>query len=465
MVQTLNDVFGAGPSNSSPAGQMLDPELYTPQDMEENFEDFPQQPFKDPRQPTQVRVAAAGRGVPVPAKAPEMSENLDAEAVPPMPERGERSPNMQQGPLVQQQDSRYQDVTNVIMADVITGGLLPWIQASADVATGRVPVERFDEARMEHEKRIEELKAGHQNIVSGAEKAMPFLSGLGIGLLKPARTVVGTAGRAAAVGGAEGAVQGFTGADPELASTDPKRLEGAVAQSAQSAVLGAVGGALPGAASAGKGMVDRRAARVAAEDEQARKFAERQARAQKAKQTKQTRERQKQLAADEQRRDDQLISRFESYRNPLGEPTKRWKENRNILNEHPEHAFREQARRDATLESFSRNTNLSPVSLLQKLRGKDLPRTTPQERSLYQQLQEVDESWQAVRRRGTGVKNATDAAEPTGNSPGPTPASGGPAAKPAAGGRSRKPAAASPSRKPGDEPIRTPRKPQRDDPY
>lgn len=474
-MQTLNDALGLGQPKSQPIGEMAPMDIYTPPDVEDIFNERPE-PFKDPRRPTRVEYADASGSVPLPTRAPDASQIRDDPEAVPMPERGERSPNMFKGPLIQPNDSRYVDTTNVIVADTILGGLLPWVQAVADVATGRVPVEQMDAARMEHEKRIEELKSGHPNVVSAAEKAMPFLSGLGLGIMKPARTVAGTVGRGMAVGGVEGAVQGFTSGDPEMSSADPDRLTNAVAGGATSAVLGGFGASLPAAAAEGKAMLGRRAARIEREDAAAAASEKRRLAAEKRQATKAANERRKALEESERKRDDQLVSRFESYREVTGTPVERWKQNRESLNTQPEAVFKAQAARNATLDDFSRMVNLPPVAILQKLRGKEIKLETPQERSLYKQLEEVEESWQAVRRRGTKVEpNA-----PASPNAGPPAASAAATAKPksaaarpdAAAGKPRggtkrtrtKPAPAAPEpRKPGDESIRVPRKPQRDD--
>lgn len=470
-MQTLNDVLGTPkPQAGSPVGEMVPMDLYGPADVEEIFQD-PREKFKDPRQPTQVRTAAMGAGsVPVPSRPPEMSQNRDdlEGDVPPMPERGERSPAMHTGPLVSPNDSRYSDVNNLIVGDVITGGLLPWIQATADLASGRIPVERFDEARQEHERRIEELKAGHSHVVQAAEKAMPFLSGLGIGLLKPAKTVAGTIGRGAAVAGAEGFVQGATSGPVEEPSFSSTRLGQGVGQAAENAALGGFGAALPGGAKEAKDMLGRRADRIAREDEAAASAAARRAKSQKTQQTKQTRLAEKQRADAEKAKDDKLVERFKSYRDVVGKPVKDWKEKRNLLNEHPEIVFKAQAKMNPDLADFSRQVNLPPVAILNKLRGAKIKPETAQEKILQQQLEEIDESWQAVRRRGSSDAPATST---TGNSAGPAAASAGAAGKPAktpsgrpgAGSKRGSTKSAPAPRKPGDEPIRVPSKPNRSD--
>jgi hypothetical protein len=473
-MQTLNDALGLQqPDKGAPMGEMAPMDLYGPSDVEEIFRE-PRPGLVQPK-PMQVRTADASGQVPLPERAPDVSQYRDTDSeIPPMPERGERSPEMFKGPLIQPNDSRYTDTSNLVVADVIMGGLLPWVQATADLASGRIPIEQFDNARIEHEKRIEEIKAGHPQLVGAAEKALPFLSGLGIGVIKPAKTVMGTVGRGAAVAGAQGAVQGYTSGDPEMSSGDPERLGNAIGEGATSAVLGGFGASLPAAASEGKAMLGRRAARIERED-QASAAAEKNRLATEKRQA--TTERNKQIKARalaEKQRDDQLVERFQSYRDVMGKPVKDWKVKRDLLNNHPDKVFEAQARMNATVEDFSRQVNLPPVAILQKLRGQELKLSTPQERSLYKQLEEIEESWQAVRRRGMKMESKTDAPAPAASAdPGPSgnPASGSakPAATPGAAGagtrpkRTRSKPTPAPERRPGDEPIRTPIKPNRSD--
>src|SRR5688572_11912360 len=143
--------------------------------------------------------------------------------------------------LVGPDDSRYSDPSWTVMLDTIIGGLTPWLAATIDVAQGRVPSENFDAARMQHQQKIDEIKAQNPQFVEAAEKAAPFVTGLLTGIAKPAQTAMGTAGRGAAAGGAMGAVQGYTGADPELSSTDTDRVVSAAGGAARGATMGAAG--------------------------------------------------------------------------------------------------------------------------------------------------------------------------------------------------------------------------------
>jgi hypothetical protein len=405
MAGTLNDALGLQEPRGAPAGEMAPMDVYMPQDVEEIFR-APGEKLPMP-DPMQVRVADASGSVPLPARAPEMFQNRNdsEDETVPLPERGERSPEMFKGPLVSPNDSRYSDVNNLIVGDVITGGALPWIQAVADLASGRIPIEQFDAARQEHEKRIEEIKAGHANVVTAAEKAMPFLSGLGIGMLKPARTIAGTVGRGAAVAGAEGFVQGATSGPIEEPTLSGERLGRGIGGAAEGAALGGLGAALPGGAKETKEMLGRRADRIAKEDAVAATAAAKKAASAKTQQTKAAKLRQKQLADEEVAKDKMLVDRFKTYRNVAGEPAADWKEKRHLLNEGPESVFKAQAQMNADLSEFSQNVNLPPVAILNKLRGANIKPETPQERILYNQLQEVEESWLAVRRRGTTGSN------------------------------------------------------------
>lgn len=408
-MRTLNDALGLEQPNmtGAPAGEMVPMDIYGPSDVEEIFKD-PREGLPQPK-PMQVRTADASGNVPVPMRAPEMSQNRDgSEESPPLPERGERSEQMFKGPLVSPNDSRYSDVNNLIVGDVITGGALPWIQAVADLASGRIPIEQFDAARQEHERRIEEIKAGHSNVVQAAEKALPLLSGLGIGMLKPAKTIAGTVGRGMAVGGAEGFVQGATSGPIEEPTLSGERVGRGVGGAAEGAALSGFGAALPGGTKEAKDMLGRRAERIAREDEAAARAAARRASAAKSKQTRETRLRQKQMEEANKIKDDRLVERFESYRTVPGRPVKDWKEKRSLLNEHPEIIFKAQAKMNPDVADFAKQVNLPPVAILNKLRGAKINVETPQEKILQQQLLEIDESWQAVRRRGASTPSTSE---------------------------------------------------------
>jgi hypothetical protein len=460
------DQYEQAPASAAPPPAVR-PDYMDPSDAEQEFntETPPSwnQPIPGSRmQPTQV--ASADNAVPLPERAPAV-QNSDSEA-PPMPERGERSPTMQRGPFVQQTDSRYSDSANVIIADTILGGMLPWIQAATDIAMGRAPAEQFDNVRMEHEQRIEALKSENQGLVKGAENALPLLSGLGLSMLKGPKTIAGGVARGAAVGGAQGAAQGFTSGDPAEPTMSSNRVANAVGGATKGAALGAVGGALPPtatkfkdaynaskaatAAAAKKQDIQSRAAATKAKNAEAKRVAE-----------------VKKMRADEERaRDDQLVSKFKSYRQQPETAVKKWAQNREMLQTDPVDAFKQQAAFEPTLESFSRVVNLSPAAISQRLYGKGIKPETPAERRLWEQIQEVDMAWQAHRRR-TGTNDAGSNSSAGGNGPKSRPESA-PAKHPAgsatgsAGSRSRsksKPAGS--ERKPGDEPIRVPTKPQR----
>lgn len=427
--------FGELPQAAPPLGgpPPVRPDFMDPSDVEGEFNSEPQpnagQPI--PRGlTTPVELADASGSVPLPERSPAVSENLDT---PPMPERGERAPGFNAGPLVPANDSRYQDKSNIVIADVVMGGALPWIQAVADIALGRAPIERFDDVRREHEERIEALKSENPALVGAAENALPFLQGLGLGMMKPARTVAGAVGRGAAVGGATGAVQGATGGDPAEPTLSSERLAGAVGGAAKGAALGAVGSALPAGVAKGQEALAGRAAAKATADATAKATAQTEAAAKAKKAAKDKAALIKQRATEEKTRDDQLLSRFKSFRQVTGEPNKAWKENRRTLSADPQLAFRRQAGFEPSLESFSKMTNLPPVAIMQRLYGKGIKPETPGEMRLWDQLSEVDQAWQAARRRG--VVNDNGGSNPTASAgaAGPKSKSGPAAAERAAG--------------------------------
>lgn len=417
----LNEQLPGGVPTGAPPPSVR-PDYMDPSDVEGEFNAEPQpntgQPI--PRGlTTPVELADSSGSVPLPSRGQTDVQNLDT---PPMPERGERAPGFTTGPLVPQNDSRYQDKSNIVIADVVMGGALPWIQAVADIALGRAPIERFDDVRREHEERIEALKSENPALVGAAENALPFLQGLGLGMMKPARTIAGAAARGATVGGATGAVQGATGGDPAEPTLSSERLAGAVGGAAKGAALGAVGSALPAGVAKGQEALAGRAAAKATADATAKATAQTEAAA-KAKAAAQDKAKLiKQRAAEEKTRDDQLLSRFKSFRQVTGEPSKAWKENRKTLADDPELAFRKQAQFEPTLDSFSRMTNLPPVAIAQRLYGKGISPKTPGEQRLWQQLSEVDESWQAAKRRGATTQSPWENAPQPGQTPAAKPA-------------------------------------------
>lgn len=398
MVGFTEPVQRPGTVSSTPS--LIDGQM-TPDDAEGVFNENEIDPFRDPRAPTQVEFADASGSVPMPERGPAAVQNSDTEAVP-LPERGERAPSFNPGPLVPSNDSRYSDTGNIVIADTVLGGMLPWIQAAADIALGRVPIERFDDARREHEERVERLKGENQALVSAAENAMPLLSGLGLGMIKPAKTALGTVGRGVAVGGAQGAVQGATSGDPAEPTLSSDRLGSAIGGAAKGAALGGLGASLPAGA-----------AKVGEARDAAAATAKRQAATDKAAATKRSAadaknkvELQKRRAEEERSRDDQLVSMFKSYRQPPAEPYPQWKGNRADLAADPVTTFRKQALREPSLEDFSRMTNLPPAAIMQRLYGKGIKPETPAEIRLWDQLKDVDMAWQAAKRRGVNVPDA-----------------------------------------------------------
>lgn len=483
----LRDQLGMEPPASEPTlGEMLPEGLYDPADKAQILNEYPREQFRDPRQPTQVEFADASGKVPLPvrntAKAPEaaLSENLDNSASTPTPE-GE--PVFK---YVKPDDSRYQDSGHLLIADSVLQGALPWLQAATDVALGRAPAEDFDTIRMEHEKRVEAIKAKDPQLVDRIQQAMPFLSALGLSIAKPASTVVGGALRGATVAGAQGAVQGFTSGPPEEPSLSGTRVGQAVGGAAETAILGAVGGALPPGITKGSAAYKQM-------NEQAAKAQKKLAAQQKSAATREQKKlnqqkaiKQRKMAEEEELRDAQLVEKFKSYRQTPAEPSPTWKNNRQKFYAEPEQIFKEQANRNPTLEDMSRMLNMPPAAIAQRLYGRTLANATPGEKRLFQQLKDVDDAWQAVaRKRGIPMdepaNNYKTPETTNGTAPGAksepqqppvgdtkAPADAAPGAgssKPAA---RKRPSRAKPKpdprpRRAGDEPIRVPTKPNRSD--
>jgi hypothetical protein len=406
----LNEALGIDkPSQRPPAQEMFPEGLYTPADKEDALRDYPREPLNDPRQPTQVEFADASGSVPMPARQPDpmmepgASDQSDISAdpaQPPMPERGERSPALVTGPLVQPNDSRYMEPRNIIVADGVLGGLLPWVQAATDVALGKVPADQFDQARMEHQERIQGLKEAEPDLAAKVEKAIPALAGLGIGLMRGGSgTVAGTAMRGAAAAGVHGAAVGYTSGDPSVPSLSGERVAGAAGQAVEEMAIGGIGAALPAGAMKGRqAYVDSKAAQAVAD----RKAAA----AQKGKNTREAKKfraqkdmRRDQMEEREKREDATLISRHQSFSQAPRDVSPKAKENRKVFLDDPIGTFKQQAAKDPSLENFSKMTGLSPTTLMHRLYGKNIKLETDQEKRLMGQLLDVEQAWMANRRQ------------------------------------------------------------------
>jgi len=369
-------VQGAQPS--------IRPDYMDPSDVENSLQP-PHDTLPQP-DPMKVMVADASGKVPLPTRAPDRSvQNFEQPAPVDEPPAG----------TYKVPDRVQSDPSHIVVADVVLGGTLPWLQAAADVATGAIPKEKFEEARMQHAQQLEELRAQHPELISAAEKAMPFLSGIGIGMLRPAGTILGSAGRGAAAGAAQGYVKGYTSGPKEEPTVSSNRM----AQGMGSAMVGAAEGAAGGAAGHGAvAMLERKAASKvaggASVSDDASRVAKREAR------TKQAAEQERIQAEADRGKDESLAKQFKTYREPPAKASQYAEGNASHLTRNPIDAFKQQAARTPTLDAFSRNTGLSPAAILAKLHGKQLPVDTPGQQALYKELQKVNESWASFQKTG-----------------------------------------------------------------
>lgn len=293
------------------------------------------------------------------------------------------------GSLIAPTDSRYADPGWTVLMDTIMGGTLPWLMAAVDVASGRAPQEEFDRARQEHEMKLEGIKQQHPQFVDAAEKSVPFLTGVIGGIVKPAQTVGGAVGRGAASGGAVGAVQGYTGADPSLESTDPDRIASAVGGVGQGAAFGAAGG---GAAHGAQKMMAPKPDGGPAESGLAsgRDSAEIDARMA---QRKADRERmyEERLQEDLRKIDEQFTKKPEL-------PGPNWKQRQQDFLQDPLSAFREQAKRNPSIKKWAEALNMSPIAIERKLKASGFPEpTSDAERTLRQAFRDMRETRKTVK--------------------------------------------------------------------
>lgn len=352
------------------------------------------------------------------AQSPGTSSDVgdEAGAPPPTPER---APGAEIKSLVNPDDSRYQDPQNLLMGNVLTSGMLPWAQAASDVASGRVPVEKFDEVRMEHQRRLEELKEQHPDFVSAAEKAMPFLEGLGMGALKPAKTVAGTIARGAATAAPQGAARGYTSGPVEEPSGSGKRAVGAVGGAATDAAIGAAGASVPALIGGAKSLIGKvtsvRAERAAATAEAAKATAEgekKAATAAKAAKTRDLKAKDKEFEARLGEENTHLTEQFQRHSAAPANVSQHWEQNRKGFIADPEHAFREIAKNGWGLEGFSRAMNLPQRAILERMAGKSLKINTPGEEKLIREMLHVDQIGKQFTARGLTLPKAKADAPP-----------------------------------------------------
>lgn len=446
------------------------PEPVSGQDPQSMEEIFRPEPDKLPA-PKPMKVRTAANDVGFPERRSDAVPTMGQQATPDIPEK---APGQQLTGLVKPDDSRYKDPQNLLMGNVLLGGSLPYIQAAADVAAGRVPSEQFDAARQEHERRINELKDQHPDFVSAAEKAMPFVEGALASIIKPAGTVAGTMARGAAVAAPQGAVRGYTSGPTEEPSISGERLGRAVGSGATDAALGAAGASLPALTEGAKKIVGKATSIVAArsaEREAAaltrRTEAEAAAKAQatKDKRAASTAKGQatKLAKAQQAERATAATARLEienkqiatDYARHIASPktiNPHAQENRSYLMSDPIHVFNQTAEEGWGLEGLSKSTGLSPRAIVNRMSDvtKDLPTETPQQKNLFAEMMDVDRTSREFKKRGLDA--ATGSAQQSVAQPaGGTPAGQSGASNPAGNGSTAakpKPSARKPAAKP-----------------
>ena len=292
------------------------------------------------------------------------------------------------GSLIAPTDSRYAEPGWTILLDTLFGGTMPWLLASVDVASGRVPQEEFDRVREEHERKLDGIKAEHPQFVDAAEKSVPFLAGAIGGIIKPAKTIAGGAGQGAGLGAVAGGVQGYTGADPSLSSGDPDRLASAIGGAGQGAALGAAGGAATGGVQ--KAMTPKAKPDVGGDGPSPDDAAALDARMQ------QRRAEREQMY--EQRLQEDLRKIDEQFTRKPELPGPNWKQRQTEFLQDPLSAFREQAKRNPSIKKWAESLNMSPIAIERKLKATGFPEpTSDAERTLRQAFRDMRETRKTVK--------------------------------------------------------------------
>lgn len=346
--------------------------------------------------PQKVMVADASGGVPpMPEQRPAGGSSPDVQAEEPAPTG-----------LVDPQDSRYGDEKWVVMNYVLTQGGLPWLQAAYDVASGRVPPEQFDEVRTQHSKRIEEIMQRHTDFTQAAQKAMPFVAGLGLGLGKPASSVAGTIARGVGTGAGLGAVQGFTSGDPEKPTLSKERLRNAGEGAAAGGLLGGVGGAaaagargvVKGVREVGRMRSEERAGREAADQVEARRSAARDRATAKRDEVQQTQKQQADLSGS-----------FRQYQKIPGSPAADWKQKRRLFEKDPARLVNVYDKQisDGSLSDFAHHVNLPQSVVAARLSKFDLNPTTATKIRIAQDIDQVMAARDAFKAQSKAAPGST----------------------------------------------------------
>jgi hypothetical protein len=341
-------------------------------------------------------------------------QNLITPAGPDLPEK---APGQNLAGLVSPDDTRYKDSQNLLVANVLTGGMLPWIQATADVASGRVKSDDFDKVRQEHERRLDELTEQHPDFVAAAENAMPFVTGMMAGFMKPGKTIAGSMGKGAAVAAPQGAAQGYSSGPTEEPSVSGERVGRAVGRGAVTAAIGSAGAAVPSLIGKATSMVAERTARKT-QEAASKKLADDAATADAAARGKKTaatdkaattrlnKQRDKEFQAAMDVENKTLATDFQRYTSMPKAPSKFWQDNRKVFAQDPVGTFYEAAEKGIGMEGLARSLNLPPRVIVDRIAGKKLNLDNEAAERLFKEGFEVDRVTREFQKRGLSVPDA-----------------------------------------------------------
>lgn len=348
-----------------------------------------------------------------PGPLPSASPNpVGASSVPPVPSGGAPSPeaapsDFQMQPLVDPNDARYtgKDESRgfVVIGDILTQGLMPWIMATVDVAVGKADSEDFEDVRQAHQIRINALKEEHPDFVSAAEGAAPIVLGALGGSLSKGGSVSKEIAMGTAAGATAGFAQGYT-EDVEEPTLSGERFGEGVGGAALGGVVGGAAGAVPaGIKARGRAKARRDQARESAQ-ERTNQFLDKRAKERESaaqKQDKKDTEKQKKESEAKAARQKELASKYKRYKQKPRQQSvhKNFAANMTSFVKNPEGIFRQAASQSPSLTDLSRATGLAPaeIATIMVRRVGKMELSTPAERTLFNQVKEV---WDSVKAAG-----------------------------------------------------------------
>lgn len=320
-------------------------------------------------------------------------------------------------PVVSPNDSRHEDPGMKIFLNILMQGTLPWAQAAYDLATGRITEEQFDQTRQEHQQYLDTLSENHKEFVSAVQDALPFITGLGIGVAGKGGKVATDVARGTGAAGAQGFAQGFSSGPTEEPSFSSNRVSEGVGNALVTAPLGAAGAAAPAAVSSGRKALRARGERKRAEAEQEAQAVKRQETAQKAKSTRDARK------AETENNRIQATRFAQKSRRPT-DPMPEWEKNQKIFLERPKAVFAEAASMGHSLNDISRYTNLSEVAVARKIAAAGVSANSKQSKKLIGEVYSILRAGDAAKAHRAASKapsapksTATKTSPPEDNSP------------------------------------------------